>query len=129
MKVEFHPHAMDEFVATAVYYSLERDELGRRFRDAVVNAIDRIQQFPDIGRPTARWRQLSVAGFPYDLVYRVTEGNARGPGAGTPSASPWLLEGSRALGVCLGVSDALLLAQPPTTLLPDPTSEPLGKPA
>ena len=74
MKVEFHPHAMDEFVATAVYYSLERNELGRRFRDAVVNAIDRIQQFPDIGRPTARWRQLSVAGFPYDLVYRVTEG-------------------------------------------------------
>ncbi len=71
MKVEFHPDAAEEFAATAVYYNGERYGLGHRFRDAVVNAIDRIGQFPQIGRPGARWRRLQVAGFPYDLVYRV----------------------------------------------------------
>lgn len=64
MKVEFHPDAAEEFVMTAVYYNLERRGLGRRFRDAVVSPVERIQQFPDVGRPRGNWRQLSVAGFP-----------------------------------------------------------------
>jgi toxin ParE1/3/4 len=46
-------------------------DLGRRFREAVVNAIERLEEFPQIGRPNARWRRVQVAGFPYDLVYRV----------------------------------------------------------
>lgn len=52
MKVEFHPDAAEEFAATAVYYNAERYGLGRRFRDAVVNAIDRI----GFGRSVVRAR-------------------------------------------------------------------------
>ena len=73
MKLEFHPDAAEEFVATVDYYSAERVGLGRRFRDAVVEAIDRVEQFPDVGRLVAGWRRVPIANFPYDLVYRVKE--------------------------------------------------------
>ena len=71
MKVEFHSDAAEEFVASVVYYSVEREGLGRRFRDAVVDGIERLEQFPDVGRSVAGFRRLLIAGFPYDLVYRV----------------------------------------------------------
>lgn len=72
MKREFHPAARDEFLATTEYYDAALTGLGRRFRDAVQGTIDRVETHPQSGREgTSHSRRVVIAGFPYDLVYRV----------------------------------------------------------
>lgn len=71
MRSEFHPAARDEFLATAEYYDAVLTGLGRRFRNSVQGAIDRVETYPQLGREgPGHSRRAPVAGFPYDLVYR-----------------------------------------------------------
>jgi toxin ParE1/3/4 len=69
--VEFHPAAREEFLAAASYYNAAVLGLGSRFVTAVQQAITVFVAHPDIGRPAAAARRVTVAGFPYDVVYRV----------------------------------------------------------
>jgi plasmid stabilization system protein ParE len=68
--LQFHPAARDEFIATVMYYEAARLGLGERFRDAVQVVLDHILTHPEIGEERRRARRLTVAGFPYDIVYR-----------------------------------------------------------
>ena len=56
MTREFHPAARAEFVAGAEIYEAARPGLGRRFRDAVADALDRIEDFPRSDAPGAAGR-------------------------------------------------------------------------
>lgn len=46
MRLEFHPDALAEYRAAAVYYESRRPDLGIRFIDAVEDAIRRIAESP-----------------------------------------------------------------------------------
>ena len=72
MRHEFHPEALAEYEAAALYY-VERDpRVGRRFVAAVEDAIDRIVESP------TRWRVLDedvrrclTRVFPYGVLYTI----------------------------------------------------------
>jgi plasmid stabilization system protein ParE len=72
VKLQFHPAARDELIATVMYYEAARPGLGEQFRNAVQVVSDHIAAHPEIGEERRRARRLVVAGFPYDIVYRST---------------------------------------------------------
>jgi len=53
MRHEFHPEALAEYEAAALYYAERDPRVGQRFVAAVEDAIDRILDSP------ARWRVLN----------------------------------------------------------------------
>lgn len=72
---QFHPAAREELGATVDYYEAALPRLGAQFRDAVRATMERVNQYPRSGRPTAGgFRRAIVSGFPYDLVYELREG-------------------------------------------------------
>lgn len=71
MNLVFHPAARDEFLAAIEYYDDAVPGLGDRFLQAVRRATDLALTHPDAGMQRGAVRRLLVAGFPYDLVYRV----------------------------------------------------------
>jgi len=50
MRYEFHPEALDEYEAAARWYGEREPGLGKRFVEAVEDAIERILEAPN------RWR-------------------------------------------------------------------------
>lgn len=72
MTLRFHPAAQDELIESALYYEAARAGLGGTFRKAVRAVLDRLIENPELGESQHGMRRLTVAGFPYDLVYRVT---------------------------------------------------------
>lgn len=72
MTLRFHPAAQDELIESALYYETARPGLGTSFRDTVQAVLDRIVAHPEIGASRRSTRRVMVAGFPYDIVYRVT---------------------------------------------------------
>jgi len=52
-----------------------RDELARRIAESIVSALEQLQQFPELGRPTRRGstRELVIAGLPYVCIYRIRD--------------------------------------------------------
>jgi plasmid stabilization system protein ParE len=69
--LRFHPAAQDELIESALYCEAARTGLGVTFRDAVRAVLDRILAHPEIRELRHGTRRVMVAGFPYDLVYRV----------------------------------------------------------
>lgn len=68
----FHPEARREFLESAGYYESQRAGLGRRFVDAVRDAIFRILAHPMMYREIDRGlRQCRVPRFPFGLIYRI----------------------------------------------------------
>ena len=72
MKYAFHPEALDEYEAAALYYAERDPEVAVRFIEAVEDAIQRVRD-----RPT-RWRVLDedvrrclTRVFPYGVLYTV----------------------------------------------------------
>lgn len=65
--------ASEELVAAIRWYEERRAGLGGEFYDAVVRAMNRIAAMPDAGTPIGSLgvRRVLVAGFPYQIVYRV----------------------------------------------------------
>ena len=68
--VAYHCEADVEVVTTAKYYRCQREDLGRRFLQALYFVLEEIQQhpgrFPFYDRPM---RSRRIAGFPYRVVY------------------------------------------------------------
>lgn len=72
MRHEFHPEALAEYEAAALYYAERDPAVGRRFVATVEDAIDRILEAP------ARWRILDedvrrclTRVFPYGVLYTI----------------------------------------------------------
>ena len=72
MRHEFHPEALAEYEAAALYYPERDPPVGQRFIAAVEDAIDRILDSP------TRWRVLDedirrclTRVFPYGVLYTV----------------------------------------------------------
>lgn len=72
MKCWFHPEARLEFLESIVYYESQQTGLGRRFLEAVVEAVRRIQAHPSMYRLVGQaWRQCRIPRFPFGMIYRV----------------------------------------------------------
>jgi toxin ParE1/3/4 len=74
--VQFSAPASNELIEAIKWYETRRGGLGRDFYDAVVQTIELIRTHPEIGTPRSGRlpnRQLRVARFPYNVVYRVRE--------------------------------------------------------
>jgi plasmid stabilization system protein ParE len=72
MRYEFHPDALAEYEAAALYYAERDPEVAQRFVAAVEDAIDRILDSP------TRWRVLDedvrrclTRVFPYGVLYTI----------------------------------------------------------
>lgn len=81
MTLRFHPAAQDELIESALYYEAARAGLGGTFREAVRAVLDRLLADPEIGEYRHGMRRLTVAGFPYDFVYRVTSSDVENRGS------------------------------------------------
>jgi toxin ParE1/3/4 len=69
---ELHPEAHAELTSATLLYDVQSPGLGTRFLDAVVEAIARIQEYPQIGSRIGRIeRRVLVSDFPYQVVYRL----------------------------------------------------------
>jgi plasmid stabilization system protein ParE len=69
--LRFDAAARTELLHEVAYYEATRPGTGRRFREAVEDALRRIEQTPDAGRPeTEGCRRMRVTGFPFSIVYR-----------------------------------------------------------
>ena len=74
MNVYFYEAAAAEFGDAVDYYDQQLPGLGRRFRQPVAEALNRIQQFPEAYSPMSdRTRRCLVNRFPYGIVYRHTD--------------------------------------------------------
>src|SRR3989304_6341294 len=72
MRHEFHPEALAEYEAAALYYAERDPPVGRRFVAAVEDAIDRILDFPTRWRvPDEDARRCLTGGFPYGVLYTI----------------------------------------------------------
>jgi len=100
MRYEFHPEALEEYEAAALWYAERDPELAERFVHSVEEAIGRILEAPD------RWRIIDqdvrrclTRVFPYGILYTIEADFAHSCGyAWQPEA--WLLERpNRAIGI------------------------------
>jgi toxin ParE1/3/4 len=74
VKVEFHPAASEEFIATVEYYEAALPGLGRRFLVEVQTRTELIRVHRESGVPGPEAiRRMMVPGFPYHIVYRLRE--------------------------------------------------------
>ena len=72
MRYEFHPQALAEYEAAALYYAERDPAVAQRFVAAVEDALDRILESP------TRWRVLDedvrrclARVFPYGVLYTI----------------------------------------------------------
>lgn len=65
--------ASEELAAAIRWYEERRAGLGGEFYDAIVRTMDRISEVPEAGSPFRQSgaRRMLVAGFPYQIVYRL----------------------------------------------------------
>ncbi len=65
--------ASEELTAAVQWYERQRLGLGGEFFDAILGTIDRISETPEAGSSfrTLDARRMLVAGFPYQIVYRI----------------------------------------------------------
>jgi len=72
MPYELHLEADAELDSAAILYDAQSPGLGTRFLNAVVAAIARVQEYPELGTRVGRIeRRVLVSDFPYQVVYRI----------------------------------------------------------
>ena len=71
--------AAEELAAAVRWYEERRAGLGAEFYDAIVRTMNRIAEMPEAGSPFPNLtaRRMFVAGFPYQVVYRVDSDDIR----------------------------------------------------
>ncbi len=76
MKCWFHQEAHTEFLESVVYYESQQAGLGRRFLEAVKEAVRRIQAHPNIYPLVGvkSTRQCRIPKFPFGVIYRINSG-------------------------------------------------------
>jgi hypothetical protein len=72
MKIIFLEIAQIELDETIEYYNYEVPGLGDMFLTEVVNALNRISEFPEAWHPCSkRTRRCQTRRFPYGLIYQI----------------------------------------------------------
>jgi plasmid stabilization system protein ParE len=72
MKVIFTELAKHEFSDVVVYYELEYEGLGKKFREEVKASISRVRQFPTAWPPErGEIRKYIMHTFPYKILYSI----------------------------------------------------------
>jgi plasmid stabilization system protein ParE len=71
--------AAEELAAAVAWYEERRAGLGSEFYDAIVRTMNRIAEMPETGSPFSdlKARRMLVAGFPFQVVYRIEPDNIR----------------------------------------------------
>lgn len=66
--------AEEEFAESVNYYESKESGLGARFRDEVVEAVDRILRNPELPRLRPKgYRRLNLRAFPHYVAYAIRE--------------------------------------------------------
>jgi len=74
----FHPEAETELNDAADYYALQSPGLDRRFLAEIEQALAHIVAFPEASWPVhARTRRKVLLGYPYSLMYSLTDSEIR----------------------------------------------------
>ena len=75
MKIfRFLPRARKELLDEISYYGSVQEGLGVRFEKAVTEAVRRAVENPEYGASRSNnTRRLLVKGFPFSIIYRVSE--------------------------------------------------------
>lgn len=74
IKFRFLPPSEAELLEEISYYSAIRAELGRKFEQAVADAVRKAVAHPEQGAPRSRnTRRWLVKGFPFGIIYRARE--------------------------------------------------------
>ena len=74
MKINFLEIAQIELDDAIEYYNYEVPGLGYAFLTEVLNALDRIGEFPEAWHPTSkRTRRCQTRRFPYGVIYQIRE--------------------------------------------------------
>ncbi len=71
MRAELHPVARAELVEIARYIDDRRTGYGGRFLKAFARARDYLLEYPHGGPKTRGARRKRIAGFKYDIIYRI----------------------------------------------------------
>ena len=67
----FHPEALLEANESAKFYEEKQEGLGKRFVEALTDAITRIRRRPELfGRVDANIRKCRILRFPYGVICR-----------------------------------------------------------
>ena len=75
MRIEFHPEALAEFRDAAEYYEKQQQRLGRRFTNAIEDAIAHIGESPTSWRVIEDdVRRYLTKVFPYAVLYSIEDG-------------------------------------------------------
>ena len=74
MRIEFHPEAYEEMLASARFYETRAKGLGTDFLAPVEETTRRIKRFPEAGPiERASIRKRLVVGFPFAVLYGTLE--------------------------------------------------------
>ena len=74
MKIRFLQEAQYELDDAIDYYNLESEGLGQEFLQEVINALDRIVNFPNAWHSLSKnTRRCQTKRFPYGLIYSEME--------------------------------------------------------
>jgi len=74
----FHPDAETELNDAADYYALQSPGLDQQFIAEIEQALTQIVEFPEAAAPVRdRTRRKVLLGYPYSLMYSVTESAIR----------------------------------------------------
>ena len=72
MRIQFLEIAQIELDEAIEHYNYESPGLGEAFLTEVLNALDRIAQFPEDWHPCSkRTRRCQTRRFPYGIIYQV----------------------------------------------------------
>ena len=68
--------AEKEFAESVNYYESKETGLGARFRDEIVEAVDRISRNPELARlRPKRYRRVNLRAFPHCVAYHTRTDN------------------------------------------------------
>jgi len=74
MKINFLEIAQIELIEAIEYNNYEIPGLGDAFLTEVLNALDRIGEFPEAWHPSSkRARRCQTRRFPYGIIYQIRE--------------------------------------------------------
>lgn len=73
-RFRYLPSAEAEMNEAAQFYETEASGLGAEFLDEIQRALDRILNWPELGKiVSANFRSSVLARFPFSLVYRIED--------------------------------------------------------
>jgi plasmid stabilization system protein ParE len=88
--VSFLSPALAEIADAATYYQKRSSKAAKGFFSAVDDGVELLADYPHAGRPTRFGaRRLTLREYPYDLVYRLHEGEVLVTAVAHHRRKPW----------------------------------------